>query len=108
MKHSYRRIVAYNPSKNVITAMEVMTPDQIFCASAYSRAFSNVYDKANTSEEMIIGVGLAKELYQLSPAPYSNYIKEDVDTMKFIDRGKFFRAVDDYHAKHRIPYPNYD
>ena len=107
MKHSYRRIVAYNPSKNEVTAMEVIDPDKIFYTSVYQKAFKDVYEKADISNEMIIGVGLARELYQLSPAPYSNYIKEDTDTMKFIDRGKFFRAVDVYHMKNNIPYPDY-
>ena len=107
MKHSYRRIVAYNPAKNEVTAMEVIDPEMIFYTSVYTKAFHDVYDKADTTNEMIIGVGLARELYQLSPAPYSNYIKEDTDTMKFIDRSKFFRAVDVYHMKNNIPYPDY-
>lgn len=105
MKHSYRRIVAYNPSENVVTAMEVIDPENIFYNSVYQKAFKDVYEQADVSTDMIIGVGLARELYQLSPAPYSNYIKEDTETMKFIDRSKFFRAVDVYHAKYKIPYP---
>lgn len=107
MKHSYRKIVAYDPSRNVVTAMEVLKPDLIFCKSYYQKAFHDIYDKADKGREMIIGVGLARELYQLSPAPYSNYIKEDVSTMKFIDRNKFFRAVDVYHIKNKIPFPDY-
>lgn len=107
MKHSYRKIVAYNPAKNIVTVMEVIDPDKIFYNSVYQKAFHDVYAKADTTNEMIIGIGLATELYQLSPAPYSNYIKEDVDTMKFIDRSKFFRACDIFHQKNNIPYPDY-
>lgn len=104
MKHSYRKIVAYNPTKNEVTAMEQIDPDRIFSQTVYAKAFHDVYDKADTSTEMVVGIGLARELYQLSPAPYSNYIKEDIETMKFIDRPKFFKAVDDFHIKNNIPY----
>lgn len=107
MKHSYRRIVAYNPAQNIITAMEVFSPDKIFLDSVFQKGFRDVYAKADVANDMIIGVGVARELYQLSPASYSNYIKEDTDTMKFIDRNKFFRAVDVYHQKNNIPYPDY-
>lgn len=107
MKHSYRKIVAYNPSENIVTAMEVFGPDKIFCNSVFQKGFNDVYNKADTNNDIIIGVGIARELYQLSPAPYSNYIKEDIDTMKFIDRNKFFRAVDVFHQKNNIPYPDY-
>lgn len=107
MKHNYRKIVAYNPAKNEVTAMEVIDPENIFYTSVYQKAFRDVYEKADVANDMIIGIGIARELYQLSPAPYSNYIKEDVDTMKFIDRPKFFRACDVFHMKHNIPYPDY-
>lgn len=107
MKHSYRKIVAYNPAKNEVTAMVCIEPDKIFYNSVYQKAFHDVYDQADTANEMIIGIGIARELYQLSPAPYSNYIKEDVDTMKFVDRSKFFRACDIFHMKNNIPYPDY-
>lgn len=107
MKHNYRKIVAYNPAKNEVTAMQVIGPENIFYPSVYQKAFRDVYEKADIANDMIIGVGIARELYQLSPAPYSNYIKEDTDTMKFIDRPKFFRACDIFHQKNNIPYPDY-
>lgn len=107
MKHSYRKIVAYNPTLNVVTHMKVLKPEQIFSKSYYSQSFREVYEAADTSREMIVGVGLARELYQLSPAAYGGYIKEDTETMKFIDRSRFFRAVDVYHMKNNIPFPDY-
>jgi len=105
MKHNYRQIVAYNNVSNVVTNLLLLPETTIFNSKASDEAFYDVYMMANKGEEMIIGVSLGGDIYQLSPAAYGTYIKEDSTTLaRFINKSKFLCAVADYKKKNNIPF----
>lgn len=106
MRHSYRKIVAYNPAENIVTHCKKMNSDDIFDSKASDEAFYDVYMSVDRVTNIIIGISLTGDMYQLSPAGYGTYIKEDEKSLSFINRSKLLVAIADFQKKHNIPFDN--
>lgn len=104
MRHAYKKIVAYNPAENIVTACHKMSEDAIFNSRASDEAFYDVFMSVDKVTNMIIGVSLTGNMYQLSPAGYGTYVKEDEKSLAFINRSKLLVAIADYMKKHNIPF----
>lgn len=104
MRHAYKKIVAYNPAENVVTFCKKVPEDDIFDSKASDEAFYDVYMAVDRVTNMIIGVSLTGNMYQLSPAGYGTYVKEDERSLEFINKSKLLVAISDYMKKHNIPF----
>ena len=104
MRHSYKKIVAYNPAENTVSYLKVMTEDMIFDSKASDESFYDVFMNVDKVTNVILGISLTGDLYQLSPAAYGTYIKEDDKSVSFINKSRFLCAVADYHKKNNIPF----
>lgn len=102
MRHSYKKIVAYNPVKNVVTGCALVPAEMLFRSKAVEKLFWQVYNEANMGENLIIGVGITDELYQIAPTSYDKYIKEDNTTIKHINRSKFLVACAKYQRENNL------
>lgn len=104
VKHSYKSIVAYNPSENIVTACRPVSPDAIFDSKASDEAFYDVYLSVDRVTDIVIGISLTGNMYQLSPAAYGTYVKEDQRSMEYINRSRLLVAIADFKKKNRIPF----
>ena len=104
MRHAYKKIVAYNPAENVVTSCKKVPEDAIFDSKASDEAFYDVYMSVDKVTNMIIGVSITGNMYQLSPAGYGTYVKEDERSLEFINKSKLLVAISDYMKKHNIPF----
>lgn len=102
MKHCYRNIVAYNPNDNVVTSCVKMGEETLFDSKASDEAFYDVFMTVDRVTDIIIGVSLTGDMYQLSPAAYGTYIKEDSKSMCFLNKSKILVAIADYKKKNRM------
>lgn len=104
MNKVYKKIIAYNPTENVVTRIHLLTYSQATDGKASDDAFYCVYNQMDRKHEIIVGVSIYGNYYQLSPAGYGTYIKENENSMRFIDKGKMLCAIAKYHAVNHIPY----
>lgn len=108
MNKIYKKIVAYNPAKNVVSNIHLLTYSEATDGKASDGAFYSVYDKLDRGKEIVVGISICGNYYQLSPAAYGTYIKENENSMKFINKGKMLCAIADYHKRTRLPYSLFD
>lgn len=104
MRHCYKNIVAYNAAENIVTACCVVPESALFDNKASDEAFYDVYLSVDRVTDMIIGVTISGNMYQLSPAGYGTYVKEDEKSVGFINRSRLLVAIADYKKKHNIPF----
>lgn len=104
MRHNYRRIVAYDPVSDRVTVCKELGEDYIFQEKWLDEAFYEVLGKTDRMNEVVLGFSLANDMYQLSPAPYGTYVKEDFYTAQDINKSRVLVAVDKYRQKHHIKY----
>lgn len=107
MNKVYRKIVAYNPSTNTVSCLKMLPYEMAIDDKASDEAFFEVYMQTDKVAEMVVGVSIGGDIYQLSPASYGTYIKENSSTMGFINKSKFLVAVASYHKKNNIPFDIY-
>lgn len=107
MNKVYRKIVAYNPATNKVSCLKMLPYEVAIDDKASDEAFFEVYMQTDKVSEMVVGVSIGGDIYQLSPASYGTYIKENSSTMGFINKGRFLVAVADFHKKNRIPFEIY-
>lgn len=105
MKKVYKQIVAYNPSDDVITVFRRLD----ITAPGYERiadeTFFRVFAMANKTSEIVLGKTVGGDFYQLSPTPYSSYIKEDSTTVnRYINKSKLLCAIAKYQKEKNIPF----
>lgn len=104
MNKVYKKIVAYNPTVNTVSCLKKLDIDQAMDDKASDEAFFEVYMQTDKVAEMVIGISVGGDMYQLSPASYGTYIKENSTTMAFVNKNKLLVAIADYHKKHHIPF----
>lgn len=102
MRHNYRRILAYDPIKKEVTAYRAFTEDDIFNSRLYDEMFYEVWALSNHTTETVIGFSLTNDIYQLSPAGYGAYVKEDIYGGGSINKGAVLSAIARYKAKNNI------
>lgn len=101
-------MVAYNPTGGEVTFCKLIDAESLFNYRIYAEAFWEVYMAMDKTSNIVVGVTVTGDTYQLSPAPYKKYIKEDANSMQYIDRSKFLSAVAKYQTKHNLWSRDYD
>lgn len=104
MNKIYKKIVIYNPARNFVSKIRLLTYEQASDAKASDMVFYDVYSQMDKAHEIVVGVSVFNNYYQLSPAGYLTYIRENENSMKFINKGKMLCAIEKYHREHRLPY----
>lgn len=104
MRHNYKQIIAYDPADNKVTAYKFLGEQYIFAEKELDAEFYKIYYGTNRMNEMILGISVGGDLYQLSPANYGTYIKEDSTSTRFLKKGRILCAITEYKKKHNIPF----
>lgn len=104
MNKLYKTIVGYNPSKKLVTFYRHLTYEQAIDPKESDDAFYGVLEAIDPTHEMVVGITIAGNYYQLSPANYQTYIKENAKTMEHVNKGSLLRAIAEYKMKHHIPF----
>lgn len=107
MRHNYRHFVAYDPIKKEISVYKRLGEDYHFKSHRLDEAFYEVLGKANRLTEVVLGFSASGDMYQLSPAEYGVYVKEDSVTAAKIHKGAVLAAISRYKMAHHIPYDEY-
>ena len=104
MRHAYSKIVAYDPANNQIACCLKVDADMMMDEKASDEAFYNVYLAVDRVSNIIIGITITGDMYQLSPAVYGTYVKEDARSLSFINRPRLLVAIADYMKRNNIPF----
>lgn len=102
MRHNYRRILSYDPIKKEVTAYRAFTEDDIFNSRLYDEMFYEVWALSNHATETVIGFSLTNDIYQLSPAGYGTYVKEDIHGGGSVNKSAVLSAITRYKEKNNI------
>lgn len=108
MRHSYKKMVVYDPGNREVRACRLIKAEHLFNDRMYEAAFWDLYNGMDRTTCTVIGVTITGDTYQLSPAPYKKYIKEDAASMQFIDHGELVSAMLKYQTKHKLWSKDYD
>lgn len=104
MNKIYKKIIVYRPSTNEVQYLAKIPYEIAICGPSSDRCFYEAYNTIDKARDVIIGVTLGRDLYQLSPAAYGSYVKESEKSMELFNKCKILCAIDRFHAKHNIPY----
>lgn len=104
MNKVYKKLVAYNPTKNIVTDIRLLTYAEATDKKASDGAFYSVYNLIDKKSTIIVGITVRGNYLQLSPAAYGTYIKENESSMKFVHKGKMLCAIERYHREHALEY----
>ena len=104
MNKVYKKLVVYCPTDNSISWLEKVPYVVAIDEMASDDVFYHVWDLVNRSREIVVGVTLGGDFYQLSPAQYGTYIKESWSSMELIDRPKLLCAIAQYQESHKMSF----
>lgn len=104
MRHNYRRILSYDPVKKEVIQYRALGEDYIFNFRRYDEVFYEVWALSNHTTEVVLGFSLANDMYQLSPASYGTYVKEDMYSAQTIPKGSVLAAIANYKKRHHISF----
>lgn len=104
MNKLYKCIVAYNPMKNEVTWYRKVAYEEAIDPAKSDAAFFEVNDILDKSCEVILGISLMGNMYQLSLASYVTYVQESSKTAEFFNKGRVLTAIADYKKKKNIPF----
>lgn len=107
MRHNYRQILSYDPVKKAVIEYRALGEEYIFQKRWYDEVFYEVWALSNHTTEVVLGFSLAGDMYQLSPAGYGTYVKEDIYSAQTISKGAVLRAISEYKMKHNMPFDEY-
>lgn len=102
MARYYRDIITYNPYTNKVTYLRHLGMDERFVNRIYLEAAREILEAQDPATEIAIAVTPDNEIYQLSYSPSKKYIRENLSSMKFINREKVLVAVSQYKTKKRM------
>lgn len=97
-------MLAYNPVKKEVTVYRAFTEDDIFDSQLYDETFYEVWALSNHTTETVIGFSLTNDIYQLSPAGYGTYVKEDYYAGGSINKGAVLTAIAEYKKKNNVDF----
>lgn len=92
IRHNYRAIFAYDPVSNKVGKCKFLNSKYLFRGDLFSTVYSIVYRESDHTKEIILGVSITNDIYQLSTQE-KGYVKEDSYTVRGIKRGRLFRAL---------------
>lgn len=108
MNKVYKKLVAYNPTKNEVTYIRLLTYAEATSNKASDEAFYSVYHLIDKKKTIIVGITIRGNYLQLSPSAYGTYIKENESSMRFVNKGKMLCAIEKYHQEHHLEYNLFD
>ena len=108
MNKIYKKLIAYNPTKNEVSYIRLLTYGEATSERASNAAFYDIYELIDRKNTIIIGMTIGGDYLQLSPAAYGTYIKENASSVKFLNKGRMLCAIEQYHRKKRMPYDLFD
>lgn len=91
MRHNYKAIFAYDTATNKVGACKFLGTVYLFNSELLDTVFKKIYRQADFSKEVVIGITLTNDVYQISKDYW--YIKEDFYTAKNLDKGKMLSAL---------------
>lgn len=104
MRHNYRSIFSYNPVKKEVITFKGLGEGYLFKGFMYDEIFYRIWAISNHTEEVVLGLSISGDMYQLSPASYGTYVKEDLYSAQTIPKGAVLAAISKYKSKHNIPF----
>ena len=104
MNKVYKKLVIYCPTEDKISWLEKVPYETAVDEKASDEVFFHVWDLVNRSREILVGVTLGGECYQLSPAGYGTYIKESWKSMQMVDKPRLLCAIASYQKSHKIAF----
>lgn len=107
MRHNYGRILAYDPVEDRVTVYKSLGEEYIFEEKKLDEVFYEVLAKTNRINELVLGFTLTNDMYQLSPAAYGTYVKEDYWSAVKLNRGKILAAISRYKKEHHLKFEEY-
>lgn len=108
MNKVYKKLVAYNPTKNEVTYIRLLTYAEATSNKASDEAFYSVYHLIDKKKTIVVGITIRGNYLQLSPSAYGTYIKENESSMRFVNKGKMLCAIEKYHQEHHLEYDLFD
>ena len=107
MRHNYKHLLAYDPALDKVTVYKFLGEEYIFEERMLDEAFYEVLSKTNRMDEMVLGFSLTGDMYQLAPAGYGTYVKEDLYSTQMLSKGKVLRALAKYKMDNNIKFEEY-
>lgn len=104
MNKVYKKIIIYCPTDNTISHLKIIPYDDAIDERASDAIFHEIWKKVNKSREIVVGVTIGGDFFQLSPTQYGSYIKESWNSMQLIDRPRLLCCIAKYHEEHKIPF----
>lgn len=104
MNKVYRKFVVYCPTSDTISLLKKIPYETAIDEKASDEAFYDVWEQVNRSREIVVGVTLGGDFYQLSPAAYGTYVKESWNSMRYINRPRLLCAIARYQTQHHIEF----
>ena len=104
MRHNYKRMFSYNPVEKEVTNYRPLGEAYLFREMLYEEVFWQIWALSDHGREVILGMSLNGDLYQLSPASYGSYIKEDLYSAQTIHKGAVLTAIATYKKKLNLPF----
>lgn len=107
MRHNYGRILAYDPIEDRVTVYKALGEEYLFEDKKLDEVFYEVLAKTDRMNELVLGFSLTGDLYQLSPAGYGTYVKEDYWSAVKLNRSKILTAIARYKERHNMKFDEY-
>lgn len=104
MRHNYRKMLAYDPVKKEVKIYRTFRERDIFNGQKYDEVFYEIWALSDHTTQVVLGLSLSGDMYQLSPASYGRYVKEDMYSAQTINKGSVLRAVAEYIMKNKLPF----
>lgn len=108
MNKVYKKIFIYRPGEDKVTFLKRLPYGVAADQWASDEAFYDVYKRADHKREIVVGESIFNNYYQLSPAAYGTYIKENASSMKFINMGKMRCSLVRYIEEHHLSWEDFD
>lgn len=104
MRHNYKRILSYDPVSKEVKQYRALGEEYLFNERLYDEVFYEIWALSNHTTEVTLGFSLTGDMYQLSPAPYGTYVREDLYSAQTIKKGSVLTAIADFKKKNNLPF----
>lgn len=106
IRHNYRAILSYDPVTSKIGNYKLLGSYYIFRGDLLTTVFNKIRRASDLKREIIIGITLTNDLYQLSEQ-VGGYVKEDSTSLVGINRSALLRALSVQCERDKVEYSSY-
>ena len=92
LRHNYRAILTYDTVTGEIGKCKFLNENYLFRGDLLATVYTIVIREMDTKKEVVLGISLLNEIYQLSEKK-NGYIKEDIYTTQKLNRSKLLYAL---------------